>query len=385
MNSIVISFSYELEKRLSEDQPLVQVVLGPRQVGKTTGVLQCLDRLKKFPQIYVSADEYLSPGPSWIEEQWQKALEISDKTILVMDEIQKVPQWSSILKKLWDEQKRKKQTWIKPVLLGSASLSIQKGLIESLTGRFELLRVYHWNYTDTHKLCGWSLEKYLQWGGYPGSYPLAEESARFREYIVHSILETVIGKDILLFSRVRSPALFRQAFEILSQYPACEMSYNKLLGQLQEKGNVELIKYYIELYEGAFLLKTLQKFSSKTYLKKSSSPKILPLCPALVTGMGFSGNIPEERGRLFEMVVGTELLRLNGELTYWREGDFEVDYVLKLGTKIYAIEVKSGRKKNSRGLEAFRKKFSKAIVLFITPENFVLMSRNPLSFLEKFS
>ncbi len=384
MDNIVISFSYKLEKRLQEESPLIQVILGPRQVGKTTGVLQCLDRLKSFPHHYVSAEDHLSPSSIWLEEQWQKAVQISDKTILVIDEIQKVPQWSSVIKKLWDEQKRKKKTHLKVVLLGSASLSIQKGLTESLTGRFELLRVFHWNYVETQALCGWPLEKYLQWGGYPASYSLVEDPSRFREYILHSILETVIGKDILHLSRVRSPALFRQAFEILSQYPACEISYNKLLGQLQEKGNVELVKYYIELYEGAFLLKTLQKFSLKAHLEKSSSPKVLLLCPALVTALGFSGATPQNQGRLFELCVGTELLKTGGELTYWREGNFEVDYVLKLGQTLYAIEVKSGKEKSPRGLEIFQKKNPKAKILFITPENFPIFSQDIVSFLKKF-
>ncbi len=381
---VIVSFVHELEKRLQENNPLIQVVLGPRQVGKTTGVLQCLQRLSLEPQHYVSADDQLSPSPAWLEEQWQKAVEISDKTILVVDEIQKVSHWSSVLKKLWDEQKRRKKTRLRLVLLGSASLSIQKGLTESLTGRFELVRVFHWNYTDTQALCGWSLEKYIQWGGYPGSYPLVQSESRFKEYIIHSVIETVIGKDILHFARVRSPGLFRQAFEILSQYPACEISYNKLLGQLQEKGNVDLVKYYIELYEGAFLLKTLLKFSSKTYLKKSSSPKVLPLCPALVTGMGFPGATPEGRGRLFELCVGMELLRTGGELSYWREGNFEVDYILKLGQRVYAIEVKSGREKSNRGLETFQKKFPRSKILFVTPENFPLLSKDAHSFFEKF-
>lgn len=371
-----------LQKRMQESKPLIQVLLGPRQVGKTTGVLQFLTQYH-LPQHYASSDESLQATPLWIQEQWQRAVEIDKNAILVIDEIQKIPNWSHAIKGLWDQQKREAKTHIKLILLGSSSLSLQNGLTESLAGRFELIQIPHWNFHETNQISKMSLESFLKFGGYPGGYAFVDDELRWSEFIRNSIVEAVIGKDILSNVTVKSPALFRQAFEILCHYPAQEVSYNKLLGQLQDRGNIDLVKYYLDLYAGAFLIKSLFKYSGKSVLRKSSSPKILPLCPALV---GFTHSLSDfslETGRVFELAVGMELAQLPGHLYYWRDGIYEVDFVLEIMGKVFAIEAKSGRKQKKSGLEQFLKKFKKAQPLFITPDNFATLSQNGIKFLEE--
>lgn len=373
--TIKLEFTRVLAERLQEKNPLIQVILGPRQVGKTTGVKQVLAGLKKH-FIYFSADDALSLSRDILLEQWQKAKELGEGGILVIDEIQKLPQWSETIKKLWDAQPPKKR--IKCVLLGSSSLQLQKGLTESLAGRFELIRVFQWNYAESKKAFQLGLDDYLAYGGYPASYSYRDDPPRWQSYIRSSILETVIGKDILLFQQVQKPALFRQAFDLLCQYPAQEISFTKLLGQLQDKGNTDLIKRYIELFEGAFLMKALSKYSAKPFLRKSSSPKILFMCPAFHTAFS-SPNVvqqPELKGRLFETAVGAELARLGGELFYWREGIFEVDYVVVFKGKLFAVEVKSGKKKNPRGLAEFLKQYPKAHPIFVHRDNFEKLSKD---------
>lgn len=197
-------------------------------------------------------------------------------------------------------------------------------------------------------------------------------------------MEAVIGKDILLNRKVGSPALFRQAFEILCRYPAQEISYTKLLGQLQDRGNTDLIKHYIELYAGAFLVHPLEKYSAKGWPTRSSSPKILISCPALYT-MTEGPRVlddPERRGRVFELAVGAQLLQLPGELYYWREKNAEVDFVYRYQGKLYAIEVKSGRRKSAKGLDAFMKHFADACPVIISTDNFPLFSEDPMKFLD---
>jgi predicted AAA+ superfamily ATPase len=208
-----------------------------------------------------------------------------------------------------------------------------------------------------------------------------KDPIQWRDYIRHSILDTVIEKDILLNHKVKSPSLFRQAFDLLISYPAQEISYTKLLGQLQDKGNTDLIKGYIKLFEGAFLIKSLDKFSTNKIKKRTSSPKILPLCPAFsyISEMGDYGS--EMKGHVFETMVGAVLVRTGFELYYWREGQHEVDFVLKFGKKIWAIEVKSGRRKKMEGLNQFVAKFSQVIPIVITLENYPLLENNPLRFL----
>lgn len=375
-----LGFVARLKERLEESSPLIQVVMGPRQVGKTTGVRQMLAGFKKAPVAYFSADDVTAPREA-ILEQWQKARLAGPGSILVIDEIHKIPGWSETVKSLWDKEKPASR--IKCVLLGSSSLSLQTGVSESLAGRFELVRVPHWNYEDSRRGFKWDLETYLTYGGYPGSYPFIGDWRRWYEYVHHSIVETVIGKDILGQRSVAKPALFRQAFELLSRYPAQEISYTKLLGQLQDRGNTDLVKHYIELYEGAFLVRSLAKYSAKPVLRKSSSPKILPLCPALhtVTEGPDAARMPERRGRLLELAVGMELARLPGELFYWRDGADEVDYVYRFAGKTFAVEVKSGRKKRAGGLSIFVGRFPRAHPVLVDFESFPAFSKDPEKFL----
>lgn len=371
-------FVAQLEKRLSSDKPLIQVLIGPRQVGKTTGMRQLLSR-SSWKSHYANADDLLVTDRTWLLEQWQKACLLGDGTLLVIDEIQKIPNWSETLKSLWD----KNPGTLRVVVLGSSSLQIQTGLTESLAGRFELTRIYHWTFAELRKAFGYELERFLVYGGYPGSVSYEDDYDRWYAYLKDSIVESVIGKDILLNRKVNNPALFRQAFEILCRYPAQEISYTKLLGQLQDKGNTDLIKYYIELYAGAFLIHPLEKYTAKGWLTRSSSPKILISCPALYT-MTQGPHLldaAERRGRVFEMAVGGELLQLPGELFYWREKNAEVDFIYQYQGRLYAIEVKSGRRKSAKGLEAFMKQFPAAVPIIMTTDNFPLFSEEPKKFL----
>ncbi len=371
-------FVAELLQRLQGQPRLIQVLTGPRQVGKTTGVRQLMAQCG-WPAHYASADDVLTSDRSWLLQQWQQALLLGNDALLVIDEIQKVPNWSETLKALWDQQPAR----LRVLLLGSSALQIHTGVSESLAGRFELLRVHHWTFAQLQAAFGYDLPRYLAFGGYPGAVALEGSPDRWYAYMKDAIVEAVIGKDILQSRTVAKPALFRQAFEILCAYPAQEISYTKLLGQLQDGGNTDLIRHYIELYGAAFLLHALQKYSAKTWLSRSSSPKMLPACPALyslVAGVSVATNA-EQRGRAFELAVGAELMQQPGQLFYWRERNDEVDFVLQYPDRLYAIEGKSGRKKSGRGLEAFCRQAPQALRVIVTPDNFAHFSQDPRAFM----
>lgn len=378
MNSFERPFVARLEQRLAEPAPLMQILVGPRQVGKTMGVRQLLARWSGAWH-YASADDLLAADRSWLLAQWQTASRMGEGALLVIDEVQKAPNWTETVKSLWDAASGR----LRVVLLGSSALNTQSGLSESLAGRFELTRVFHWSFAELAAAFGYDLERYLCFGGYPGAAAFESDYDRWYGYLKDAIVEAAIGKDILQNRRVANLALFRQAFEILCRYPAQEISYTKLLGQLQDKGNTDLVKYYLELYGGAFLIFSLPKYSAKAWLARASSPKILPACPALYTMTAGPGALadPERRGRVFELAVGAELLRLPGELHYWREKNAEVDFVCRHRGGLYAIEVKSGRKKSARGLEAFMKHFPDASPVVVTPDNFAALSAAPGDFL----
>ena len=308
------------------------------------------------PSHYTSADDRLTVSNIWIQEEWQKALEKGPGTVLVIDEIQKIQNWAEAVKRLWDAERRAGSR-VKCVLLGSSSLTLQRGLTESLTGRFELLPVHHWSYLETHKAFGDTLDIYLRYGGYPAAHAYQNDYHRWFEYLKSSVVDTVIGQDILTQQTVAKPALFRQAFEILCGYPAQEVSFTTLLGQLHDRGNTDLVKHYLELYEGAFLFRGIPKYAGKIVRVKTSSPKIIPLSPELYTLAAGPRAIDDsdKKGHVFEAVVGTDLLRISGgRVFYWRDGSQEVDYILSSEDRLFAMEVKSGRKRSAAGLVAFQ-------------------------------
>ena len=378
MNTVIkLPFISRLHDNLKAKNGLLQVLLGPRQVGKTTTILDYLDSHHQDRHIYISADTVFNATPEWLREHWDAARR-SEK-LLVIDEIQKYHNWSEAVKSLWDESKRQKKL-PQCVLLGSSSLSIQRGLTESLTGRFQLLTAHHWNAKETFDGYGLSFDDYLKFGGYPGSYQFAGTD-EWLPYVSKSIISTVIEKDILQYHTVKNPALFKQAFEIIMGYPAMEISFTKLLGQIQDRGNVEVIKHYLDLYQGAYLIRVLEKFSLNRIRTKSSSPKILPLAPCLYYLTHMAQLSQEERGRVFEAVVGAQLVRTDAELYYWRDGKYEVDFVVRRGKSIWGIEVKSGRRRSLGGLDAFTKKFPHAKAVLIKPEDYPLFETNPLAFL----
>jgi hypothetical protein len=225
-----------LAARLAEPRRFVQVVAGPRQVGKTTLVRQVTDGLR-CPVVTASADEPTLRGPDWIETQWEAArLRVAaGGAVLVLDEVQKIPGWSETVKRLWDEDTRRRAN-LRVVLLGSAPLLIQRGLTESLAGRFETIRLGHWSFVEMEAAFGWSLEQYVFYGGYPGAAPLVADPPRWTRYVLDALVETTISRDVLLLTRVDKPALLRRLFELGCRYSGQVLSYTKMLGQLHDAG-----------------------------------------------------------------------------------------------------------------------------------------------------
>lgn len=372
-------------KRLAEPRRFMQVIVGPRQVGKTTAILQVLKSLK-HPSHYAAADLPAPPPTGWISQQWGAARVKSGGIgggILVLDEVQKIAHWSVEVKRLWDEDTRQARN-LQVVLLGSSSLLIQKGLEESLAGRFELVRFPHWSWEECRDAFGWELDQYIYFGGYPGSAALIREPERWVQYVQDSLIETAISKDILLLSRIEKPALLRQLFVLACEYGGQVLSYQKILGQLTDAGNTTILAHYQRLLESAFLIRGLPKWSGRAIRRRSSSPKWLPLSTGLVTALAGRSyeetrHDPEAWGRLVEMSLGAHLVNegsLHGmEVFYWRERNLEVDFVIRKGSKSLAIEAKSGKKRLARsGLEAFRRNSPSSKTLVVGQSELSLQS-----------
>ena len=367
----------QLIQRMIEKRKFIQIVIGPRQTGKTTAVLQALDSLEMTSH-YISADDPILISPEWLRNEWEiarnKQKQSGKEFILAIDEVQKIPHWSSIVKLLWDEDSRRKIS-IKVILTGSSSLLIQKGLAESMAGRFEVLFCLHWNYNECKIAFNYKLNDFLFFGGYPGAAALKKDVERWVRYMGSSIIEPVISKDILQMEDVRKPALLRSLFNLGAAYSAQELSYTKILGQLHDAGNTVTLAHYLLLLDKANILCGLSKYSLNQPRSRQSSPRFMVYDTSLqVWAAGASREhlleVPQSRGHLVESAVGAYLLARGKEegfsVYWWRERDLEVDFVIQKGmSALTAIEVKSGRIKNIGGSLEFKKRYPHALSLIV--------------------
>jgi predicted AAA+ superfamily ATPase len=376
--------------RLAEPRRFMQALVGPRQVGKTTLALQVISELQ-LPSHYASADEPGLHHGGWLEQQWEiarlKIRSIDESAVLVLDEIQNIKEWSTIVKRLWDEDTYAKRQ-LKVILLGSAPLMIQRGLSESLAGRFEVIPIRHWTFKEMHEIFHWNFEQYVYFGGYPGAATLIQDEARWKRYIVDSLIEPTISKDILSLGQIQKPALLKELFHLGCVYSGQILSYQKMTGQLQDVGNVTTLAHYLDLLSSAGLLSGLSKYAGQVVRQRGSSPKFQVQNTALLSALS-SHDFNEAQidrefwGRLLESAIGAYLVNQvvgkNISLFYWREKNYEVDFVLQLGKKIIGIEVKSSKVKSVLpGIEKFRQEFKPHRILLvggqgIKPQDFLMM------------
>ena len=391
-----------LTDRLSEPVSKIIIVIGPRQVGKTTLVESTLRTRAPYSYRYLPVGEPRSsfseapsdpdgrtldgdivdtgiekPDVAWLTRQWEKARIDADRLadfsgavgkpnfVLALDEVQKIPNWSEAVKGLWDADRR--ADWpMHVILLGSSTLLMQKGLSESLAGRYELIRMTHWSFTEMNEAFGIDLPQYIYFGGYPGSADYISDQGRWVSYVRDSLLEPNIRKDILMMTKVDKPELLKKLFALGCQDSSEESSYNKMRWQLEEAGNTTTLKNYLNLLTIAGLLTGLEKYTGGISGKRASSPKLNVLNTALMTapsGYSFEEAYADRSywKRLVKSAVGAHLYNLgfpDYQLYYWRDGSSKVDFVLEKGSRLLAIEVKTGDRGNGhRGLEAFAKEF----------------------------
>ena len=362
-------------------------IFGPRQVGKTTIVGQALAQTP-LPGRYLAVDEpdYPPPGleyrpgetdvrklqerdTDWLVRQWHSARLEAERSgqgfVLVLDEIQKLPDWSSTVKGLWDAD-RSHGCPLRVVLLGSAPLLMQSGLNESLAGRFLPIPVTHWSYEETSQAFGFSLDEYCYFGGYPGAASLKDNPELWRDYILGAIVAPAIERDLLAMTRIDKPALLRRLVEVGSSYSARIVAYNKIMGHLQDAGNTTTLARYLYLLSRVGLLAGLPNYHKSRHRRRASRPKFNVLNTAIMTAASGYGFIEARYdrsfwGRIVESAVGAHLFNTatsDTRVYYWRDGNDEVDFVLERGPRVVAIEVKSGVKAPlTRGMDEFTRRY----------------------------
>jgi predicted AAA+ superfamily ATPase len=371
----------QLLDRINEKRHLIQVIVGPRQVGKTTLCKQILPKLEIITH-YHTADSAPNASGEWINDIWEtlrRAMKINQASegLLIIDEIQKIDEWSDFVKKNWDTDSFNDVN-IKVVILGSSRALLKQGLSESLFGRFELNILGHWSYTEMRDTFGFTPEQYAYFGAYPGAVKFIENEKRFKDYIRDSIIESIISKDVLQLTRVNKPALLRQVVDIGISYSSQIVSYNKILNSLSDSGNTTTLSNYIRLLDEAGIVCGLQKYSQKDGCLKLSIPKFQVHNQSLFTSLQqltFPEVIADSGlwGRYVESAVGSHLIaekaRMNGgKIWYWRETEgrntYEVDFIFEYNGKILALEVKSGRKQ-AKSFAKFKERFPDAMTLAI--------------------
>lgn len=364
------TYSQLIGSRLREPRKFLQVVLGPRQVGKTTAVRQALQTLD-LPFLFFSADNVPAARNSWLSECWENAraqirLTGTADFVLVVDEIQKIRNWSEVVKREWDADSFN-GVGLKVLLLGSSRVLIEKGLSESLAGRFEEIRMPHWSFPELRDAFGFTLEQFAYFGAYPGAASLVSDEERWRRYISDAIIDASINKDILMDSPVSKPALLRQTFELGSAYSGQILALSKMLGQLQDAGNTTTLSGYLNLLRAGGLLCGLPKFAFDVARRRAAAPKFQVFNNALKNAY-LASSFDAARadrsawGHIFESAVGAHLVNSafaeNFEVFFWRERDAEVDFVLKKRERLVAIEVKSNAETQNSGLDEFRRRFA---------------------------
>lgn len=380
-----------IKSRLEEPRRFIQVIVGPRQIGKSTVVKQVLKDIG-VPFLFYSADDVPASNRAWIADCWSAARSIKTakeykELIIVIDEIQKIYNWSEIIKKEWDADSFN-DIGIKVLLLGSSRVLLEKGLSESLAGRFEEIRMCHWSYGEMHDAFGMSLDEYLFYGAYPGAVSLINDYDRFQQYIQSAIIDSTINKDILMDSPVGKPALLRQTFELGASYSGELLSLNKMLGMLQDAGNTSTLMGYLNLLNDSGLLGALQKFSIDLARRKASIPKLQVYNNALklaYLNTSYQNALVNRRlwGRIYESGIGSYIInqafKHRFEVFYWRDRNLEVDYVLRKNNSLVAIEVKSNTERQTAGLDEFRRRFNPHAAFIVgdgglSPEEFLSLN-----------
>ncbi len=333
-----------LTQRLAEPPSgRVQLLAGPRQVGKTT-LLLALSLKRRTTSQYLAADSPEASLPAAWERLWQRAEEIAKdkgRATVFLDEVHLFSQWSQRLKAQLDRVRRFKLP-IHVVATGSSALLMGEGLRESLAGRFERLTLSHWSVSEAKrllKLGDKAADIVVRYGSYPGALPLRRDALRFRAYMRDAIIEPAISKDVLALALVKKPALLRQVFAVASSSPAQIVSLQKLQGQLQDKGALETLRHYLELLEEAFLVASLPKLSTQEFRQRASPPKLVVLNNALITTVADSA---AHVGAAVENACLASAWNAGQTVRYWREEPHEVDGVLDGSWGSWAMEVKTG-------------------------------------------
>jgi hypothetical protein len=352
-------------------QPQIDIILGPRQVGKTTLLKQLREYCKQRglktgffdleqPQVLA---EFNAPDKAVID----KIRSAGD--VVFIDEFQYIENASKIFKAIFDSPQK-----TKIVCSGSSSLEIHKHLRESLAGRRFLFRVYPLRYSEiTAHIKNHTLDMYLRYGGMPAL--THTDSQERKQNILMELLGSYILKDVKSLIKEENVKAFNHLLYLLAERQGSTISVHSLAGQINMSSKA--VNRYLDILEETYVNFRVHSFSNNlgNELKKSCKTYLYDLGIRNAILKDFSGiSDRPDKGVLLESFVFLKLkasLLPNMDIRFWRtkEGD-EVDFVLVIDRKPIPIEVKStmSTAEIPRGMRKFLSRY-KAKTAFVVNGN----------------
>lgn len=366
------------------------ILVGPRQVGKTTLLLQLIDRAldEGWPPgnltFFDFSDDRLvdTISPRAIIEARPRGLRGDRPRLFLLDEIQEAVQWQRWLKTAVDEARRT-EPGVRPVFIatGSSAVTLSEGGVESGQGRWDEISIEGLTYAEYLKLSArlgedpsdvlnrepGIFERYLVMGGFPEhvltSRPL-EALLRIRQDIVERAILRDLRRTGTDVDRVKR--LFVYLVTDSGQI------WNATDRSSDLRANPKSVDAWLEILEATHLVHRLaddRTQRGKAAAKLRAQPKIYAADHGLLTAMSYAPDPLDDsaiRGQVFEAVVFRHLrdvARRNGaRLTYFRqpergrEGDLEIDFVLRIGrTKPIVIEVTNSKEVDGRKINRMRR------------------------------
>lgn len=342
---------------------------GLRRVGKTSIIKKIIkDALNNaFPKmnvLYFSFDEFSDVRLMDILDIYEKISEKKlkeEKFIVAFDEIQKVDNWSSQLKVIYDIYPN-----IKFIISGSESLFIRKKSKESLAGRIFEFKVDSLNFNEylifknikieniwlQRELLTKEFLSYIKNNGFPEI--IGEEDEVIEKYIKEGVIEKIIYRDIPEVFGIKDIGLMKSLFNVIYNNPGQIIDMQTLANELNVSR--QMLSIYLEYLEESYLIRKLYNFSKNS---RKVQRKLKKYYPTIVSSL----LIKNEFSKIFEQAIVNEL---KGEF-FWRDVyKNEVDLIF-INPELVAIEIKSGEIKEGdlSGIEKFVKKYKpkKAMVI----------------------
>lgn len=323
----------------------VVVILGPRQVGKTTLALALARSAVDKPIHYLDLE--LNSDLAKLDDA-ESYLRRFENQLLVIDEVQRKPELFPVIRALVDLRKRNGERAGHFLLLGSASRNLLQQSSESLAGRIRYLELNPFSVSELNinDPLGFNLEKSWFRGGFPDSY-LAESETQSQNWR-RDFISTYVEKDIPLFGPKVPATRMKRFWSMLAHYHGQQAVLTEIAKSLEVSHTTA--RNYLDILQDFFMVRQVHPWSGNTKKRLVKTPKVYIRDTGLLHSLL---NISSFDQLLGHPVVGASWegfvmenilnqLPANWTASYYRSSNqAEIDLVLEFGSKeVWGIEIK---------------------------------------------